>query len=58
MWDNNMGPEVGEALRDPATRLGISQNIRFAKEKEEAAVKIIEGALISLESGVESRSHK
>lgn len=47
MWDDNMGPEVGEALRDPALRLGISNSIREAKEKEEAAVEIIESVLVT-----------
>lgn len=48
MWDDNMGPEVGHALRDAGTRSGIANHIRLAREKEEQAVKIITKALCVL----------
>lgn len=48
LWGNNMGPEVGRGLADPATRRGIARHVRLAREKEAVAVEYLEQALTAL----------
>ncbi len=48
LWGHEMGPEVGQALADPATRRGIARAIRAAGEIESRAVESLEKALAQL----------
>ena len=47
-WGGSMGPEVGQALADPALRRGIAVHIRAAGAKEARAVEQLEAALVAM----------
>ncbi len=51
LWGHSMGPEVGQAMVDRATRVGIARGIRAAGEVEARGVEALEKALAILKAG-------